>query len=120
MAYLYTVRLPAPEPGIVNAITDNSAGPVKSYSLFQNYPNPFNPSTEIKFQVLNHSRVVIKIYDILGNEVKTLVDEDMHSGTYNTTWNGENSFGNKVTSGVYFCRMEAGTFVRAIKLMMMK
>jgi 1,4-alpha-glucan branching enzyme len=115
-----TVKFPTPELGIVEDVSDNSPELVKSFKLFQNYPNPFNPSTEIKYQVFNTSKVVIKIYDVLGNEIKTLVNEEEHSGTFNVTWNGDNNSGKKITSGVYFCRMESGSFVRTIKLMMMK
>ena len=115
-----TVLLPTPEPGIVENIQDNSTQIVKDYKLYQNYPNPFNPSTEIKYQVLNQSKVVIKIYDVLGNEVNTLVNQEMSSGTFNTVWNGDNNFGSKVTSGVYFCRIEAGAYIQTIKLMLMK
>ena len=115
-----TVKLPTPDPGIVEDVQDNSTQVVKDYKLYQNYPNPFNPSTEIKYQVFNHSKVVIKIYDLLGNTVKTLVNQDMSSGTFNVTWSGDNDFGKKVTSGVYFCRMESGAYIQTIKLMLMK
>lgn len=119
--HIYTTqRLPTPDPGIVDAVEDNSPQLVTSYKLFQNYPNPFNPSTEIKYQVFNQSKVVIKIYDLMGSEVKTLVNQEMSSGTFNVTWNGSNSFGQKVSSGVYFCRMESGSYVQTIKLMLMK
>jgi hypothetical protein len=119
--HIYTTqRLPTPDPGIVENVEDNSAQVVNSYKLYQNYPNPFNPSTEIKYQVFNQSKVVIKIYDLMGNEVKTLVNRDMSSGTFNVTWKGDNNFGQKVSSGVYFCRMESGTYVQTIKLMLMK
>ena len=115
-----TVKLPTPEPGIVEDVQDNSTQIVKDYKLYQNYPNPFNPSTEIKYQVLNQSKVVIKIYDLLGNTVKTLVNQEMSSGTFNVTWNGDSDYGKKITSGVYFCRMESGAYIQTIKLMLMK
>jgi hypothetical protein len=115
-----TVRLPVPEPGIVENVEDNVPQTVTNYKLFQNYPNPFNPSTEIKYQVLNQSKVAIKIYDLLGNEVKTLVNREMSSGTFNVTWQGDNNSGQKVSTGVYFCRMEAGTYIQTVKLMLMK
>ena len=115
-----TVRLPTPDPGIVEDVENSSPQIVKDYKLYQNYPNPFNPSTEIKYQVLNQSKVVIKIYDILGSEVKTLLNQEMSPGTFNVTWNGDNNFGKKLTSGVYFCRMEAGAYIQTIKLMLLK
>jgi 1,4-alpha-glucan branching enzyme len=115
-----TAHLPTPEPGIVEDVADNSPQLVNSYKLYQNYPNPFNPSTEIKYQVFNQSKVVVKIYDIMGSVVKTLVNSQMSSGTYNVTWNGDNNFNQKVSSGVYFCRMESGNYIQTIKLMLMK
>jgi 1,4-alpha-glucan branching enzyme len=119
--HIYTTKhLPTPESGIVENVEDNSSQFVKDYKLYQNYPNPFNPSTEIKYQVLNQSKVVIRIYDVLGNVVKTLVNNDLSSGNYNITWSGDNNFGKKVTSGIYFCRMESGAYIQTIKLMLMK
>ena len=116
-----TVKLPAPDQGIVDDVNDNSASQrVTGFDMSQNYPNPFNPSTLIKYQVMTNSNVVIKIYDVLGNEVKTLVNESKPSGSYSVTWNGDNNFGKKITSGVYFYRMEAGAFVKTMKLLLLK
>jgi len=115
-----TVKLPTPDPGILDDISDNYSQVVKGYNLLQNYPNPFNPSTRIQYQVMNSSNVVIKIYDILGNEVKTLINESKPSGSYSVTWDGDNNFGRKVSSGVYFYRMEAGAYVKTMKLMLLK
>ena len=116
-----TVKLPTPALGIVEDASDYSSSQrVSGFDLLQNYPNPFNPSTVIKYQVLASSNVVIKIYDILGNEVKTLVNESKPSGNYTVTWNGDNNFGQKLTSGVYFYRMESGSFVKTMKLMLLK
>jgi 1,4-alpha-glucan branching enzyme len=119
--HIYTsVKLPTPEVGIVEDVKDNSSQRVTGFDLLQNYPNPFNPSTQIKYQVLTNSNVVIKIYDILGNEVKTLVNESRPQGNYTVTWNGDNNSGKKITSGVYFYRMEAGSFVKTMKLLLLK
>ena len=115
-----TVKLPTPDLGIVEDAADNFSQRVTGFNLAQNYPNPFNPSTLIKYQVLTSSNVVIKIYDILGNEVKTLVNESKPSGNYSVTWNGDNNLGKKITSGVYFYRMEAGSYVKTMKLMLLK
>ena len=86
-----------------------------SYSLSQNYPNPFNPSTTINFSVPKSSIVTIKIYDILGSEVKTLVSEEKAAGNYNVQFDDSG-----LPSGVYFYRMQAGSFAETKKLILMK
>ncbi len=102
-----TVRLPKPEDDILNDIQKDNNQVVKEFGLEQNYPNPFNPSTEIRFNVKENSYIILKVYDILGREVKTLVNKEMNNGGYNVTWNGENNFGQRVSSGIYLYRMEA-------------
>lgn len=84
------------------------------YRFGQNYPNPFNSSTIINFEIPSSNRVTIKIYDILGREVKILLDEVFNQGSYITKWDGLNKYGNQATSGVYFFRMESKDF-RAVK-----
>ena len=84
------------------------------YSLDQNYPNPFNPNTKIKYSVPK-SNVVIKVFDVLGNEIETLLNEEKQTGTYELTWYGEN-----LPSGVYFYRIQAGSFVETKKMVLMK
>lgn len=83
--------------------------------LMQNYPNPFNPSTTITFKTKSFSPVSLKIFDVLGREMRTLVDEKLSAGTYNVTFNGSD-----MTSGVYFYRLEVGSFVETKKLMLIK
>jgi len=77
------------------------------YRLDQNYPNPFNPSTRIRFALPQESRVRLVIYNLLGQEVNTLVDEHQPIGVHTIEWFGTNRFGEKVSSGVYFYRIEA-------------
>ena len=98
----------------VKNINGANALPV-TYTLYQNYPNPFNPTTTISFSVPKTSLVTIKVYDILGRELKTLVNEEKAAGNYNVKFNGAN-----LSSGVYFYRMQAGDFVQTRKLMLMK
>jgi hypothetical protein len=74
----------------------------KEFALEQNYPNPFNPSTCIQYAVSSRQFVILKVYDILGNEIETLVSEEKSVGTYEITWNAEN-----LPSGVYFYQMRA-------------
>ena len=90
------------------------------YELFQNYPNPFNPSTSIQFQVPNMSDVTIKIYDMLGQEIRTLFTEQVEPGKYTVEWNGLNNAGSKMSSGSYIYRMTAGEFVQTKEMILLK
>ena len=85
------------------------------YSLSQNYPNPFNPTTKINFSVPVNSFVKLKIYDVLGKEVMTLINEQKQAGNYAAEFNGAN-----LSSGIYFFRMEAGEFVDVKRMMLIK
>lgn len=84
-------------------------------SLEQNYPNPFNPLTTVKYSVTGQLKVVLKIFDALGSEVTTLVNEEKPAGTYELTWNTAN-----LSSGVYFYQLKAGNFVQTKKMLLMK
>lgn len=90
------------------------------FSLEQNYPNPFNPSTNIKYSLPAESNVVLKIFDITGQEIKTLVDEFQSSGYKAINWNGTNNVGQPVSSGLYVYRIEAGKFVESKKMILLK
>jgi len=95
------------------------------YNLFQNYPNPFNPSTKINFAVPRKGFVNLTIYDVLGNEVATLVNEEKAAGSYEIEFStiGGSASGRNVLnlpSGIYFYRLEAGTFVQTKKMVLMK
>ncbi len=96
------------------------------FQLFQNYPNPFNPATKIKFtipfNVSNYPRVVpeeapvtLKVYDVIGREVATLINDNLKSGTYEIIWNGAN-----YASGVYFYRLKAGSYTATKKMVLVK
>jgi hypothetical protein len=88
--------------------------PVK-YALDQNYPNPFNPSTMISYQVNSLSKVSLKVYDLLGREVATLVDELKGQGSYSVIFNATN-----IPSGVYFYRFQSGKYSETKKLLLLK
>ena len=85
------------------------------FSLSQNYPNPFNPSTSITYSLPRSSHVVLKVYNILGKEVITLVNEEKPAGNYKVVFNGSN-----LTSGVYFYKVQAGSFVSTKKFVLLK
>jgi hypothetical protein len=75
------------------------------YSLSQNYPNPFNPCTSIEYSVPVRSKIYIAVYDLLGKEVKCLIDQEKPAGYYHVEWNGKNNQGNPVASGIYLYQM---------------
>jgi len=98
---------------------DNSGLPA-TFALAQNYPNPFNPTTEISFSLPTNSYVELDIFNVLGQKVRSLVNQDMTAGDHVVQWDGRNSGGATVSSGVYFYRIAAGDFTDTKKMMMLK
>lgn len=98
----------------------------KSFSLGQNYPNPFNPTTTIRFEIgtgggtQQSVQTALKVYNILGQRVKTLIDEPKSPGVYYQTWDGKDEQGNKVSSGVYFYQLRAGSYNQTKKMVLLK
>jgi len=90
------------------------------FGLEQNYPNPFNPETEIRFQIPEASHVVLKIYNMLGQEIRTLIDADYDLGSHRAHWDGKDDQGQAMVSGVYLYRLQAGSFVKAKKMSLMR
>jgi len=92
------------------------------YALYQNYPNPFNPSTSIKYFVGENSpvKVSLKIYNVAGQLVKTLVDEEKFPGEYTKTWNGRNENSEEVASGVYFYKLKVLDYVETRRMVLLK
>jgi len=86
-----------------------------AYSLGQNYPNPFNPMTNVKFQIAKFGIVVLKVFDILGKEVATLVNESLQPGTYETTFDAGN-----LASGIYFYRLQTNSFLETKRMIIVK
>ncbi len=102
-------------------IINGSAPPLPlDYVLFQNYPNPFNPTTTVKFQVPQTSNVTVTVYNMLGQEVRTLFTGQVQRGTYSVQWDGMNDSGVKMSSGTYIYRMKAGEFVQSKKMILLK
>ena len=90
------------------------------YTLFPNYPNPFNPTTMLSYYVPKTSRVTIKIYNLLGEEVATLIDGHVQAGLHRVQWNATDGYHQQVGSGIYICRMEAENFVQSQKLTLIR
>lgn len=98
-----------------SSIIEANAGLPKTFELSQNYPNPFNPSTTITYQIPVASKVKLEVYDLLGKKVATLVNAPQEAGLYDFTLNA-----NMLSSGVYFYRLQAGSFVQTKKMMLVK
>lgn len=103
----------------VTAIENEKELP-EEFSLVQNYPNPFNPTTTINYSLPQASYVTIKIYNMLGQEVNTLVNQDLRAGRHSVIWRGDDNYGNKIASGTYIYRITAGDFVQAKKMILLK
>ncbi|MCX6163260.1 MAG: T9SS type A sorting domain-containing protein [Ignavibacteriae bacterium] len=100
----------------------NNSEVCKDYSLFQNYPNPFNPTTNIKYQITNTSNVKSEmsnvkliVYDILGKEIITLVNDKQSAGIYEVTFDGS-----RLASGIYFYKLQSGDFTQTRKMVLLK
>ena len=97
-----------------------SDGLPKDYALDQNYPNPFNPSTKLAFALPNRAHVELTVFNVLGQKVSTVVNGEYPAGNHTVTWDGTNSSGGSVSSGVYFYRIEAEGFSQTRKMMLLK
>ncbi len=88
--------------------------------LHKNYPNPFNPETTISFSLAQAGEIKITIYNIKGQKVQTLVNDQLPTGKHSAIWNGTNDNGKKVTSGIYFYKLKTDSYVETKKMMMLK
>lgn len=111
--------------GPILGLDENQAIPAE-FSLSQNYPNPFNPTTTIHFDLPRKGQVVLEVYNILGQKVTTLVNDEREAARYDIVWNGTTDFGVRVASGVYFYRVVArpsdgsSPFVSLKKMVLLK
>jgi hypothetical protein len=112
-AYVYKITVTQPQT--VTGIKETGENIPAGFNLEQNYPNPFNPSTRISYQLPNASRVSLKVYDMLGREVSTLVNNEQNAGYHEVMFDGS-----KLSSGVYFFRMQAGNYYSTKKMVLMK
>jgi len=102
-----------PTTGIENG--SNSDLAIQKFSLFQNYPNPFNPSTKISFKIPQTGFTSLKVYDVLGNEVATLVNEKKPAGSYEVEFKSDG-----LPSGIYFYQLKTGNFIATKKMILLK
>ena len=100
--------------GVVSGIS-GEPGVTMDFALLQNYPNPFNPTTKIRYSVPQSSNVIIKMFDILGNEIETLVNEEKPVGSYEIEFNAVG-----LSSGIYFYKLQAGSFIQTKKMILLK
>jgi len=96
-------------------IVEVTIGIPTKYELKQNYPNPFNPTTKIVYNIPNDGLVTLTVYDILGNEVENLVNENQKAGSYEINFDGS-----KLASGVYICKFNAGNYSNSVKMLLLK
>ena len=108
------------EEPLITHITEQKNQYPDDFKLFSNYPNPFNPETTIVYQIPKSSFVTIKIYNVIGKAVKTLVNTQKNPGRYSVKWDGTNEFGQTVSSGLYIYRMQAGEFSSVEKMLFIK
>jgi hypothetical protein len=113
---LSEIRLVGDGTGLVTSVAENSgSSQPREFQLCSNFPNPFNPSTMIVFFLPRTERVTLKVYDITGRTIETLIDGEVPAGEHRLQWSAQG-----LASGVYFCRMEAAHFVDTIKLIYQK
>jgi len=92
----------------------------KQFDLSQNYPNPFNPETVIEYQLPKEASVRLQVYNLLGQHIRTLVDEQKEAGYHQVKWDGKDASGKQVTSGMYIYAIEAGDFRMTKKMVKMQ
>ncbi|NLP10986.1 T9SS type A sorting domain-containing protein, partial [bacterium] len=106
------------DPPIEEKLAKASTLPTE-YELLQNYPNPFNPETRIQFTLPEAAQVRIEVMNVLGQRIAVLCDGSMAAGYHTVRWDGRTLSVEKASSGVYFCRMQAGGFIKTIKMMLL-
>ncbi|MEJ5351543.1 MAG: T9SS type A sorting domain-containing protein [Melioribacteraceae bacterium] len=120
----YAIKISSRYPGrTLTDVKDKEKNLIPvNYALYQNYPNPFNPTTTIKYEIPEDAHVTLKVYDILGSEVAVIVDEYQNAGSYTVSFSAESLLKDtkRISSGVYFYRLEANNFTQVKKFILMK
>lgn len=106
------------QPAANSGASSESAGIPDQYALDQNYPNPFNPSTTIRFELPEAGNISLRVYNVRGQLVKTLIESPMEAGSHNLLWDGTNNASREVASGMYFYRLEAENYVKARQMIL--
>lgn len=125
-----TWRQDQPNPGTFSTVSNpgdrlstdvNDIAEIPSnYRLMPNYPNPFNPTTKISFDLPQSENISLKIYNINGELIRTVANENLPAGHFEKVWDGKNDFGSEVSSGIYIYRLTAGKFDRSARMVLMK
>jgi len=105
---------------VVRGIREKTESLPAQYSLAQNYPNPFNPTTKIDYAVPVPGRVELVVFNVLGQNVKSLVNTEQQAGRYTVTWDATDNAGNKVATGIYFYRLKTDGFTKTRKMALIK
>lgn len=105
-----------PQFDLINSIDSKTGSRQRNFDLYQNYPNPFNPETKIKFSLRESSPVMLRIYNVLGKEIETLINKEMNSGEYSISWKPNNN----LCSGIYLFRLSAENYTEAKKMLYQK
>jgi len=92
----------------------------KQYALFQNHPNPFNPETMISFQIPQSNHIIVRIFNTLGAEIRTVMNGWRDTGNYSIIWDGRDNSGKTVSSGTYIYQIQAGQFVDIKKMVLVR
>ena len=118
---------PTWKPKPITSINDKSGYNVPTdFKLFQNYPNPFNPSTTIQFALNKTSLVKLKVYDLLGRQIKNILNEERTAGIHSVVWDGKDNFNRQISGGVYLCKLDAtdidkaNNFSQTMKMILLK
>jgi len=118
--FLMQLDMPSNWKELITSISDKQEKKSDRYRLNQNYPNPFNSTTTIQYQLSKSSHVWLKIFDVLGRHVKTLVDKKQTVGSYSFHWDARNELGKDVASGVYFYQLHTENFVKSRKMLLLR
>lgn len=103
-----------------NEFTDQNTSPLNTFYLEKNYPNPFNSQTVISYQLPTQAEVRLEVYNILGQKIRTLLDQSQPAGSYHLIWDGKDQNGIEMTSGLYFYRIQTGSFTTVRKMLLVK
>ena len=118
---MYPFKVIAGTPEYVSSMTQEILSQLpETFTLHQNYPNPFNPTTTIRFDVPEPSNISLKVYNLMGQEIRTLTNEWLPTGSHRLIWNGKDQQGIPVSAGVYIYRLQAQDFQKTRKMVLLK